>query len=139
VPLGLAEPRRAYDFMSWAILGSLLGAMAGYALGAFAFDRIEPALAWIGADKTDFTRARELFARRGWIMIVLGSFLPLLSTKGVALAAGLFGYPFTKFVLAILLVRSAQFFLIATGLRYGGPGMQRLLTRRLGLPQDEAQ
>src|SRR5919202_1459560 len=38
IPLGLADPRRAYTLAIWALVGSCVGATGAYLLGAHAFD-----------------------------------------------------------------------------------------------------
>src|SRR5918999_190520 len=49
VPLGLADPRRAWRFAWSALVGSTLGALVAYAIGALAFETVGRALlGWLG-------------------------------------------------------------------------------------------
>ncbi|HJR62990.1 MAG TPA: VTT domain-containing protein [Gemmatimonadaceae bacterium] len=134
VPLGLADPRRIFDLMWWAIAGSVIGGLVAFGIGAFAFDQIgEPLLAWLDVSRDKVEGLRDWFEQRGWIAVVLGS-LPMASPKLASIAAGLFGVPVLHFTLAILGVRTARFLLVAILLRYAGSAFARWLERRIGHP-----
>ena len=40
LPLGLADPRRAFVLAAWAALGATAGGLVAYAIGAFAFEPV---------------------------------------------------------------------------------------------------
>lgn len=130
IPLGLADPRRAYSLALWATIGSVIGAHLAYLLGAHAFDSLaEPLFAWLGFSEARFESSRALFERRGWMLVALSATSPL-STKVICTAAGAFGVPLPEFTLAISVGRGVRFFAIATVLRFAGPWVQAWLERK---------
>jgi len=63
-PMSLAHPRRAFSFAATSLAGSLLGALAGYGLGHFAYHAVQPLIdAWLareGRDKASFSPVERL-------------------------------------------------------------------------------
>ena len=47
-PMCLSQPRRSFWFATLSLLGSLAGAVLGYALGHFAYELVKPTLASLG-------------------------------------------------------------------------------------------
>ena len=132
VPLGLADPRRAFDLAVWAIIGSVFGGLLAYGIGALAFDQLgAPVLAFMGVGDQALERFSSAFAERGWELVVIGM-LPLLSAKAICIAAGAFGVPLAEFTLAIFATRTVRFFVTAALLRYAGTGIARWIERRFG-------
>ncbi len=133
IPLGLADPRKAIRLAWWTVLGSVLGAMIAYAIGALAYDTVgQPLLLWLGLTAERLEHIRVLFAERGWLIVALGS-LPLLSSKATAIVAGAFGFSFAEFVAATLLVRGVRFLLVGILLRFAGDWVRRWWERRQGV------
>src|SRR5919205_742433 len=131
-PLGLADPRRVYEFALWAVGGAVVGGLIAYAIGALAFDDVgRPILGWLGFGASDLERTRALFARRGWLVVVIGS-LPLVSPKLVSIAAGAFGVPLWQFAVAIFGVRFFRAMVLATLIRFAGSQVTTWVERRLG-------
>jgi membrane protein YqaA with SNARE-associated domain len=131
-PLGLTDPKRVYEFALWAIGGAVVGGIIAYAIGALAFDNVgRPILGWLGFGPSDLEATRALFARRGWLVVVIGS-LPLVSPKLVSIAAGAFGVPFWQFALAIFGVRLIRALIVATLIRYAGTEVTKWVERRVG-------
>ena len=131
-PLGLTDPKRVYEFAWWAIGGAVVGGLIAYAIGALAFDNVgRPILGWLGFGPSDLESTRALFARRGWLVVVIGS-LPFVSPKLVSIAAGAFGVPFWQFTLVIFGVRLVRALIVATLIRYAGTGVTRWVERRVG-------
>jgi membrane protein YqaA with SNARE-associated domain len=131
-PLGLTDPKRVYEFALWAIGGAVVGGLIAYAIGALAFDNVgRPILGWLGFGPSDLEATRALFARRGWLVVVIGS-LPLVSPKLVSIAAGAFGVPFWQFALAIFGVRLVRAMIVATLIRYAGTGVTKWVERHVG-------
>jgi len=130
VPLGLADPKRAFDLALWAILGSVLGGLVAYMIGALAFDHLgAPALALMGVSDQTLQRIGAMFAEKGWVVVVVGM-LPFLSAKAICIAAGAFGVPVLEFTLAVFATRSVRFLLTAALLRFAGTRIARWIERR---------
>jgi len=125
VPLGIADPQRAYRLAMWAIGGALLGGIVAYLIGAHAFESVgRPLLELVGISERTLAASEGQFARRGWALVALSTVSPL-SSKLVCLAAGAFGMPFWVFGLALLAGRAARFMAVATLVRYAGPAVLR--------------
>ena len=134
VPLGLADPKKAFRLAAWAITGATAGGLIAFAIGAFAFNEIGiPLLRLIGIGPEELASSRALFERRGWMLVLLSAVSPL-STKMVCMAAGAFGVPFPSFALALLGGRTARFLVVATVLRFAGARILGRIERTLGRP-----
>src|SRR5918999_2107397 len=66
VPLGLADPRRAWHFAWSALVGSTLGALVAYSIGTVAFEGLgRPLLAWLGVGAPEIENIRTMFKEKG--------------------------------------------------------------------------
>jgi membrane protein YqaA with SNARE-associated domain len=125
VPFGLADPRRVYRLALWALAGSTLGGITAYLAGAFAFQEVvAPVLGVVGIDPRELASFQTLFARHGWMLVVVSSVSPFPS-KLVSVSAGAFGIPFPIFALALGLGRAARFFTIAVLIHLAGERIAR--------------
>ncbi len=133
-PLGLSDPRTVFSLAVCAIIGSTLGGLIAFGIGAFAFDGIGvPLLHLIGAGPQELASIQALFAERGW-MVVLLSWVTPVPAKVVSMAAGAFGMPFAQFSLALLGARTSRTFVVAMLLRFAGARFVTAIERRLGRP-----
>jgi membrane protein YqaA with SNARE-associated domain len=129
VPFGLADPRRVYRLALWALAGSTLGGIMAYAAGAFAFQEVvAPVLGFFGIDPRELASFRTLFAKHGWMLVVVSSVSPFPS-KLVSVSAGAFGIPFPIFALALGAGRATRFFAIAVLIHFAGERIARWWSR----------
>lgn len=129
VPFGLADPRRVYRLALWALAGSTLGGIVAYAAGAFAFQEVvAPVLGFFGIDPRELASFRTLFAKHGWMLVVVSSVSPFPS-KLVSVSAGAFGIPFPIFALALGAGRATRFFSIAVLIHFAGERIARWWAR----------
>ena len=129
-PLGLADPRRVWRLVSWAIAGSVIGGLIAFAIGSVAFDEIgAPVLRLFGIGQTDLALLDSQFQRYGWLFIIVSALTPI-STKIVCIAAGAFGVPLPHFTLALIAGRGSRFLLIAALIRFAGERFNRWIRRR---------
>lgn len=124
-PMALAQPQRAWHFAMLTSLASVVGGVAGYFIGAFAFEFIEPVLHSAGYWDS-YLQAREWFVEWGFWMIFLAGFSPI-PYKIFTITAGVIGMAFLPFLLASLVGRSARFFLVAGLMLWGGEKMEKTL------------
>jgi membrane protein YqaA with SNARE-associated domain len=133
IPLGLADPRRAFTLAAWTIAGAILGGFVAYGLGAFAYDSVgEPLLTWMGMSAARQARVHALFEARGGVMVVATSLPVLGSAKMASIAAGAFGVPVPQFVLALLATRVLRFLGVAAAMRFAGHHVEAWVQRRTG-------
>lgn len=124
-PMTLAKPERAWRFALVTTVASVLGGVAGYLIGMFAFELVEPLLHRAGYWER-YLDAREWFAVWGVWVVFLAGFSPI-PYKIFTITAGVVGMMFLPFVLASFVGRGARFFLVAWLMRIGGPRMESIL------------
>jgi len=124
-PMCLAERGRAWRFASITTIMSLLGGIAGYAIGYFLFESIEPWLHDMGYWPA-YLNGQAWFDRWGvWAVFVAG-FSPI-PYKIFTITAGVAVLNFPGFILASFVGRGARFFLVAGLVVAGGERMEQLL------------
>jgi len=126
-PMVLARPDRGWRYAAVTTIASVLGGIAGYAIGWFAIDVITPLLERLGYVET-YQQATEWFAEYGFIAILAAGFSPI-PYKVFTIAGGALAMFFPGFVVASLLGRGARFFLVAGLIVVGGPKMEPLLRK----------
>jgi membrane protein YqaA with SNARE-associated domain len=137
VPLGLADPRRAWHFAWSALVGATLGALAAYTIGAVAFEGLgRGLLGWLGIATPEIENVRAMFKVKGLWLVLLSTFTPL-SGKLVAIAAGAFGIPVLPFVATIVVGRGVRYGVVAAVVRYFGDRVERYIERRYGKTLDD--
>jgi membrane protein YqaA with SNARE-associated domain len=131
IPMVLAAPQRAWLIAGVCTISSVLGGLAGYAIGALLFEAIgRPILDLYGymAQFAEFqTRYNEWGA---WI--VFGAGLTPFPYKVVTIASGVTDLNLTTFIVASVLSRGMRFFMVAALLWYFGEPMRRFIERNLG-------
>lgn len=125
-PMSLAQPSKAWYFAWLTTITSVLGGLAGYALGYFAFDLwLAPIIAESAyAGKMD--TAITWFEQYGvWVVFIAG-FSPI-PYKIFTISAGVMNMALLPFILASAIGRGTRFFLVAALMRWGGAPMEQKL------------
>lgn len=126
-PMCLADRTKAWRFAAVTTVTSLLGGIAGYAIGYFLFESIEPWLHEMGYWPA-YLKGKEWFDNWGvWAVFVAG-FSPI-PYKIFTISAGAAVLNFPGFVVASLIGRGARFFLVAGLVVAGGERMEILLPK----------
>lgn len=126
-PMCLADRRKAWRLATITTVTSLLGGVAGYAIGYF---MIEMIAAWLSTTHywPAYLTAREWFDRWGvWAVFVAG-FSPI-PYKIFTIAAGATMLNLPGFIIASLIGRGARFYLVAGLIVAGGERMAAVLPR----------
>lgn len=134
VPMGLARPERAYRYALIASVGSVLGGIAGWAIGYYAYELIaRPVLEFYGSlDKFELLRSsssRDAIL----IMLVTSGVAHLPPMKVVTILSGAAGVDIWLFIGSAIVARGGKFFLIAWLLRRYGEPIRDFIEKRLGL------
>jgi membrane protein YqaA with SNARE-associated domain len=130
IPMVMADRQRAWALAAWCTLWSVLGGIAGYAIGAFLFDTVGQWLVRVygmGQGLADF---HDWYARYGAWAILIKGFLPI-PYKLVTIASGFAHYSFALFVLLSIVTRGGRYFLIAGLLYWKGEEARRFIEKRL--------
>ena len=126
-PMALANRQRAWHFAFLTTIFSVLGGMAGYCIGVYAFDLIEPwLLASHYAERYELTKL--WFEEWGFYAIFIAGFSPI-PYKLFTITAGAIAMPFLPFVLASFVGRGARFYLVAGLMWWGGEKLETSLHR----------
>jgi len=126
-PMCVAKPRKAWTYAMVTTVASLAGGIAGYFIGLFLFDAIEP---WLQTTHywEPYLHGREWFDRYGvWAVFVAG-FSPI-PYKVFTISAGVAVLNLPGFIVASFIGRGARFFLVAGLIVAGGPGIEKALQR----------
>ncbi len=105
VPMAVTRPEKAWTYALIATLTSVLGGIAGYAIGALLYDSIG---AWLfhlyGLDK-GADAFREAYAHYGhWVILLKG--LTPIPYKLVTITSGFAGYDLFWFIVLSLITRA---------------------------------
>ncbi len=132
IPMILARPSRAWLIALVALVGSVLGGLLGYAIGALAFEGIgQPILDALGkghaADEFNTT-----FNEWGaWAVLIAG--VTPFPYKVITIMSGWTGLSIPVFIVSSIFARGLRFFVVAALLWKFGAPIRDLIERRLGL------
>jgi membrane protein YqaA with SNARE-associated domain len=134
LPLCLGNLKKAFSFALICSVASVLGGLAGYAIGAFAWDGLSP---WFfqyvpGFTEEKFARIQEWYAEWGWPLVFLAGFSPI-PYKIFTIASGVLGMALLPFILASAVSRSARFFLVAALVAKFGEPMKEKIDKHFNL------
>jgi len=128
-PMILKRPDKAYFYATVCTIASVLGGIAGYAIGYFA----TPLGQWL-LQLTGHAEGLEEFQHwydqwGAWVILAKG--VTPIPYKLVTIASGMAHYAFGMFVLLSVITRGARFFLTAFVLKRFGPKMLEIVEKRL--------
>lgn len=124
-PMSLSQPQRAWFFAGLTTIASVVGGIAGYLIGLYFFDILQPYLhQWGYWDK--FVQVRAWFDEWGFWAILIAGFSPI-PYKLFTISAGVISMPFLPFVLASIVGRGARFYLVSGLMKWGGSEMEEKL------------
>ncbi|MDQ6432692.1 YqaA family protein [Mesorhizobium sp. LHD-90] len=134
LPMALSRPDRAYRYALVATAASVLGGIAGWFLGHYAYETVaRPVLEFYG--KYDEFETLRVSAGTGFIllMLVTSGFAHLPPIKVVTILAGVISFPLGWFIVSAIVARGARFLLLAWLLRRYGESIRHFIEKRLGL------
>jgi membrane protein YqaA with SNARE-associated domain len=134
VPMGLARPERAYRYALITSVGSVLGGVAGWFHGYYAYELIaRPVLEFYGSlDKFEVLRSS---ASRDAILIMLitSGVAHLPPMKVVTILSGAAAVDIWLFIASAIVARGGKFFVIAWLLCHYGEPIREFIEKRLAL------
>lgn len=132
IPMVLARRARAWAIAAVATLGSVLGALLGYWIGAALMDSVgQWVLTMYGKEAAYDHLAQQFAAYGGWA--VLFAALTPFPFKVITIFSGAVGMSLPLFILTAIIGRAARFFVVAGLLwRFGAP-IRDFIEKRLGL------
>lgn len=133
VPMALARPQRAYRYAIIATVASVLGGIAGWYLGHYAYEAVaRPILEFYG--KLDQFEALRTSDSRDAIllMLVTSGLAHLPPIKVVTILSGAVGVNLWLFIVSAVVARGGRFLLLAWLLRRYGEPIRHFIENRLG-------
>jgi membrane protein YqaA with SNARE-associated domain len=132
IPMVVAERLKAWWYATIATVGSVIGGVAGYALGFFLFELIgQPILRFYGY-AGGFQEFSEQFNTWGVLIIIAKGWTPF-PFKVLTILAGATHMNIFAFMAASIVARAMRFYLVAALFyRYGAP-IREFVERRLML------
>jgi membrane protein YqaA with SNARE-associated domain len=120
-PMALAKPNRAYHYALICTIASVIGGLAGYAIGAFFFGTVGEWLVGIYGGREKIDSLLALYREYGALLILIKGLTPI-PYKFVTIASGVAGYDLFWFIVLSIITRGIRFFAVA-GLmnKFGGP------------------
>lgn len=132
IPMIIARPSRAFLIAGVCLLGSVLGGIAGYGIGYYAFESLgKPMLETLG--KADyFDKFAENYNTWGiWVVLTAG--VTPFPYKVITILSGATHLPLGVFIITSIAARALRFFVVA-GLLYAyGEPIRQFIEKRLGL------
>lgn len=128
IALCIGATSKSFRFAAVCLAGSVLGAMAGYAIGSLAWQTPAgefTALANFFFDHVfsleQFNEVKELYDKYDFWIVFTAGFTPL-PYKLITITGGLFAINFPMFVVASIISRGLRFFLFAALIwKFGAP------------------
>jgi membrane protein YqaA with SNARE-associated domain len=132
IPMILARPDRAWLYAAICTAGSVLGGMAGYAIGYFLYETLGQWVISTYGLAQQFEAYRAAYNEWGlWIILIKGA--TPIPYKIVTIASGAAAFNFWVFLAASLVTRGVRFFLVAALLFWFGAPIRDFIERRLTL------
>lgn len=133
LPMALAKPERSYRYALVATVASVLGGIAGWALGYFAYETVaRPVLEFYG--KLDQFEQMKSYVTYETILLLLVtsglSHLPPI--KIVTILSGVIHVSLPLFIVSAIIARGARFLFLAWLLRRYGEPIRDFIEKRLG-------
>lgn len=127
IALAVGNPRKALLFAGVCSIGSVIGGICGYFIGMKLWIIAEPILQFYGWYDKMFSLGDLYREYTAWVVAVAG-FTPI-PYKVFTITGGYFRVPFTIFVVASCISRSARFFLVSSLIMIFGEKIKRVINR----------
>jgi membrane protein YqaA with SNARE-associated domain len=134
VPMALAKPKKAWRYALVATVASVLGGIAGWFLGYYAYETVaKPVLELYGKLDSFETLRGTTSADTILLLLITSGLAHLPPIKVVTILSGAAGVNIWLFIASAIIARGARFFFLAWLLqRYGEP-IRHFIEKRLGM------
>lgn len=131
LPMALSRPDRALFYAGVCTVSSVIGGLAGYAIGALLYDSLGQWLIAAYGYGDNVEAFRQAYAQYGeWIILIKG--VTPIPYKLVTITSGFAGYDIVWFTVLSLITRGLRFYVLAGLLhRYGNP-IRRIVEQHFG-------
>ena len=132
IPMILADRRRAFVIAGVCTIASVLGGLAGYAIGALLWEAVGAPLVNFYGYEYKMARFAEAYNEWGaWLVFTFG--ITPFPYKVITIASGFTELNLLTFTIASLLARGLRFYAVAGLLYWFGEPIRGFIERNLGL------
>jgi membrane protein YqaA with SNARE-associated domain len=131
-PMCLARPERWIRYALVCTTASVLGALAGYAIGYFVFETVGQAILNFFGYGGKEAALRESYAQYGALIIFLKGLTPI-PFKLVTIVSGAMAFSLPIFIAACIITRGIRFLLVAWIFKTYGPTLAPVIEKRIGM------
>ena len=131
MPMAYARPDRAFRYAAVATVASVLGGLAGYAIGYFLFETVGRAILDFYGLSQEFETFALKFNEYGAAIVFFAGLTPF-PYKVITIASGVTGLNLVAFIAASIAARGLRFFLVCGLIYWFGPPVRAFIERNLG-------
>lgn len=129
--LCFGNPKKAFKFAFWCLVGSVVGGMFGYYIGYALWQSLSGYFIPHVFSQAAFDKVSKLYVDNAFLVIVAKGFTPI-PFKVVTITAGVAKVSFGLFVAAAIICRSIRFFLVAGLIYFFGERVRPFIEKYLG-------
>ncbi|EJF76592.1 YqaA family protein [Bartonella birtlesii] len=130
IPMGLVYPKRVYRYAFIATICSVLGGIAGWFIGHFAYDTLaKPILEFYGRVENFEALKNKATLQFLVILLITSGFLHIPPIKIITILAGVMGVNLGLFIITCFFARGARFYLLAWLIQHFGKKAMDFLFR----------
>ncbi len=130
IALAFALPRRALFYAAVCTVGSVLGGLLGWAIGAFFYESLGQRIIQALHYESQFALVQGYYQKSAFFYIFIAAFTPI-PYKVFTIAAGVFDVPLWTLLSASLFGRAGRFFLVALFIALFGPKVKPFVEKYL--------
>ena len=131
IPMVLAERTKAWLYATVATVTSVIGGLAGYAIGYFLFDTVGQAIIDFYGLGDKFATFASKYNEYGLAIVFFAGLTPF-PYKVITIASGVTHLAFPAFIAGSVVSRGLRFFLVCGLLYWFGPPIKAFIERYLG-------
>ena len=132
VPMALAKRAQAYTIAAVCTVSSVLGGLAGYAIGFYLYESLGQWLIGLYGLERGAEEFHSWYAEWGtWVILIKG--LTPIPYKLVTIVSGAAKFDLLVFTLASIATRGARFFIIAALIKAYGEPVRAFVEKRLDM------
>jgi membrane protein YqaA with SNARE-associated domain len=132
IPMMASDRDRIFKIAWFALLGSMIGAIAAYFIGMYLFESIGMYILNLYDLNETFSNFSDQVSEFAFLYVFIGGFTPV-PFKIVTLSSGFIGINFLIFITASAISRSVRFFLIGYIIWKFGEDIMKSFEKRLNL------
>jgi membrane protein YqaA with SNARE-associated domain len=132
LPMGLARPERAYRYALVATVASVLGGIAGWMLGFYAFDALALPILQFYHKVEAFERLKAQWGDSVLLLLITSGLAHLPPIKVVTILSGVMKVDLWLFIVSAIAARGARFFALAWALKRWGEPIRHFIENHLG-------